>query len=94
MSRYSAIAGAAARLLGMVRGNTGPLLWMALLGALCSAGLSQYLEGVIDVGSAQSTILCNPLSNKIYANIGNAVTIIDGATRQVITALPMSAATL
>jgi hypothetical protein len=50
----------------------------------------QYLEEVIDIGSAQSSVLCNPLSNKIYTNIGNAVTIIDGATRHIITTVPLS----
>jgi len=46
----------------------------------------QYLEGVINNGTRQARVLCNPLSNKIYTSnyIANSVTIIDGATRQII----------
>jgi YVTN family beta-propeller protein len=46
----------------------------------------QYLEGVIDVGAYQYDVLCNPISNKIYTgnHYANTVTIIDGATRQII----------
>jgi len=52
----------------------------------------QYLEGVIDVEAYQAQVLANPLSNKIYTSnhIANKVTIIDGATRQIITTKSVS----
>lgn len=62
--------------------------WLTILILVLAVGASQgqYLETVIPVQSQQAQILCNPISNKIYASNheANTVTIIDGATRQVV----------
>jgi YVTN family beta-propeller protein len=62
------------------------LLMLVLTAGLLAPLWGQYLEGVIRIGEYQAQILCNPLSNKIYTSNydANSVTIINGATRQVI----------
>ena len=62
------------------------LLILVLVAGVLTPVVGQYLEGVIDVGTRQTGVLCNPLSNKIYTCDfdANKVTIIDGATRQII----------
>jgi len=62
------------------------LLILVLATGVLSPVLGQYLEGVIDIGTPQAEVLANPLSNKIYTSnyMANTVTIIDGATRQII----------
>jgi YVTN family beta-propeller protein len=59
---------------------------LVLATAVLTPVFGQYLEGAIDVGEYQADILCNPLSNRIYASnhLANTVTIIDGTTRQII----------
>ena len=57
------------------------------VGCSLSAVHAQWLETTIqlDSGSAPSALCCNPQNNKIYsANLGGDVTVIDGATNQVI----------
>ncbi|MBM3313440.1 hypothetical protein FJY70_02470 [candidate division WOR-3 bacterium] len=68
------------------------LLILVLTAGVLTPVLGQYLEGAIDVGTHQVLVLANPLSNKIYTSNGsaNSVTIIDGATRQIITTLSVS----
>ena len=64
----------------------GPAVVLVLTAGLLAPVLGQYWEGVIDIGEYQAQVLCNPLSNKIYTSNydANTVTIIDGATRQII----------
>jgi YVTN family beta-propeller protein len=62
------------------------LIILVVTAVVLTPVFGQYLEGVIDIGTSQVAVLCNPLSNKIYTANGdaNSVTIIDGATRQII----------
>jgi YVTN family beta-propeller protein len=62
-----------------------------LLAALVVPARGQYLETVINLGHGAMEILWNPTSNKVYtANYDNTVSIINGATNEVITTLPVS----
>jgi YVTN family beta-propeller protein len=62
------------------------LLILTLATGVLTPVFGQYWEGVIDIGTPQAQVLANPLSNKIYTSNyeANTVTIIDGATRQII----------
>ena len=59
-----------------------------LIAALALPARGQYLETVISLGHGAQDILWNPTSNKVYtANYDNTVSIINGATNEVITTL-------
>jgi len=64
-----------------------------LLGCLLvRAGRGQFLESVIPVGDTPSDVLWNPVNNKVYTanSQGGTVTVIDGATNQVLATVPVA----